>query len=435
MKYRRIMAAIAAMTMMFTAFSCGKDKTVESEVGETTTSSAEADKENSTGDDSEETEAATDKDGNKTTDKKGDKSGKTTTTAKAGDKSGTTTTKSGGSGNSGGSSGGSSSGGNSSSGGGSSSGGNTGTGDEEVKEYTAEVTLGSSPKVSGSNVSVSGSVVTITAGGDYIFRGSVSDGQICVDTATEEKVTVVLDGVDISNSAGPAIFINEAKKCTVKVREGTVNYLRDGGKDKINDGVIFSNDTLRLKGNGELNIVSGNAHGIASDDDIIIENGTYNITSIKSGIFAHDDISITGGTLNIKGGTNGIKSKGTINISGGTTVVSGGTKEEKSSIYSASTFNYTGGYVYAAGNQVSVPTYSDYPYILVDLGESASAGTPVEMVLNGYQMAAFEPHNNFRCLLMLAPDISAGSSFYTVIGGNGSEEFSVSDGQNYFNLR
>lgn len=95
-----------------------------------------------------------------------------------------------------------------------------------------------------------------------------------------------------------------------------------------------------------MNITSGNAHGIASDDDIIIENGTYNITSVKSGIFAHDDITISGGNLDIKGGTNGIKSKGTINISGGNSIISGGTKEEKSSIYSAGAFNYSGGYVF-----------------------------------------------------------------------------------------
>ena len=110
-----------------------------------------------------------------------------------------------------------------------------------------------------------------------------------------------------------------------------MNTLRDGGNDKTNDGVIFSNDTLRFKGNGTLNIISGNAHGIASDDGIIFENGIYNITSIKSGLFAHDDVTINGGTLDIKGGTNGIKSKGTLNINGGTAVVSGGTKEEKSS--------------------------------------------------------------------------------------------------------
>ena len=112
-----------------------------------------------------------------------------------------------------------------------------------------------------------------------------------------------------------------------------MNFLSDGGKDKVNDGVIFSNDTVRLKGNGELNITANNAHGIASDDDIIIDNGTYNITSKKSGLFAHDDITINEGSLNIKGGTNGIKSKGTLNINGGNTVISGGTKEDKSSMW------------------------------------------------------------------------------------------------------
>ena len=302
------------------------------------------------------------------------------------------------------------------------------------EKYTASITLGSSPNFTGSNVSVEGSVVKINAGGDYIFTGSISNGQIYVNTATEEKVTLVLDGVDISNSSGPAIFIDEAKKCTIKIKEGSVNNLSDGGRDKINDGVIFSNDTLRFKGGGELNITSGNAHGIASDDDIIIENGTYNITSIKSGIFAHDDITISGGNLDIKGGTNGIKSKGTINISGGNSIISGGTKEEKSSIYSAGAFNYSGGYVFAAGNMVSAPTNTDIPYIVADLGTSFPAGSEVEMVLDGVQMSSFVPHNNFRCLMMLAPEIAVGSSFYAVINGNDYETNTVNGIQNIFNI-
>ncbi len=278
-------------------------------------------------------------------------------------------------------------------------------------------------------------MITISAGGEYRFAGTLSDGQICVNTATEEAVTVVLDGVDITNSSGPAILVYEAKKCTIKVREGTVNTLRDGGNDKTNDGVIFSNDTLRFKGNGTLNIISGNAHGIASDDDIIFENGIYNITSIKSGLFAHDDVTINGGTLDIKGGTNGIKSKGTLNINGGTAVVSGGTKEEKSSIYSAGGFNYTDGYLFAAGNQVSVPSYSVNPYIVADLGESVAAGTTVEMVLDNVQMCSFAPHNNFRCLMMLAPETASGSSFRAVLNGSSSETFTVGDGQNLFSLK
>lgn len=303
------------------------------------------------------------------------------------------------------------------------------------EKYTASITLGASPSFTGSNISVEGSIVKINAGGDYIFTGSISNGQIYVNTETEEKVTLVLNGVNISNSSGPAIFIDEAKKCTVKIKEGSINNLSDGGKDKINDGVIFSNDTLLFKGGGELNITSGNAHGIASDDDIIIENGTYNITSVKSGIFAHDDITISGGNLDIKGGTNGIKSKGTININGGNSIISGGTKEEKSSIYSAGTFNYSGGYVFAAGNMVSVPTNTDIPYIVADLGTLFPAGSEVEMVLDGIQMSNFAPHNNFRCLMMLAPKIAVGSSFYTIINGNDYETNTVNDIQNIFNIK
>lgn len=311
--------------------------------------------------------------------------------------------------------------------------GDGGTTAGEKTEYTAEIILGDEPVVKGSNVRVEGSVVTIISEGDYIFTGSVANGQICVDTESpSDKVTLVLNGVSISNSSGPAILIDEAKKCTIKVKEGTQNFLADGGSNKIYDGCIFSNDTLRLKGNGELFITANNAHGIACDDDVIIDNGTYNIISVKSGIFVHDDITINGGRVNIKGGTNGIKSKGTLNINGGCTMISGGSKEEKRSIYALGTFSYTGGYVYAAGNQVTVPTYSERPYIVADLGELAPAGSNVEMFLNGMQAVNFVPHNDFRSLMMLAPEITSGSSFFTVINGEASEEYTVEDGQNLF---
>ena len=303
---------------------------------------------------------------------------------------------------------------------------------EEVKTYTAEITFGSTASVKGENVTTNGSVVTITAGGDYLISGSVTDGQLCVSTATEEKVKIILNNVNIANSSGPAIFINEAKRCTIELADGTTSTLSDGAKDKINDGVIFSNDTLRIKGSGTLNINSNNAHGIASDDDVIIDGGTYNINSIKSGIIAHDDITINDGILNIKGGTNGLNSKGTININGGRSIISGGTKEEKSSIFAAGPFSYTGGYVFAAGNMVSPPTSAVNPYVVVDLGKSVAAGSNVAMILNGTEFVNFAPHNNFRCLMMLAPDISSGNIFKATVNGSTAVESTVSNGQNLF---
>lgn len=456
MKYRRFMAAVAAMTVMASMVSCGKEKKASTTPAAESSAVSETDKRSNdtVSDDEEET---TDSDSKKTTttakDEKTDKNG--TTTTKAGEKKseGTTTTaKSGSSGSSSGgnnsSSGGSnSSGSNSSSGSssgnssGSSSSGGSSSGDTgEVKEYTAEIVLGSTPKVTGSNVTVNGSTVIVTAEGDYIFSGSVSEGQIIVRTGvakTEDKVTIVLNGVDISNSSQPAIFIEECKRCTIKPKEGSVNYVSSGVEKKSahETGAIFSNDTIKLKGNGELNITATASHGINSDDDVVIESGTYNIDSRKSGITANADVTINDGNIHVKSGTNGIKSEGTLNVNGGYTVISGGTKEEKSAVYAYSTFSYTNGYLYAAGNKVSTPTYSDHPYIVADLGEVIGGGSTVEMVLDGTQVVTMEPQNEFRCLMLLSPDVHEGSNFYTVINGNSSEEFNVSLGQNLFKLK
>lgn len=314
---------------------------------------------------------------------------------------------------------------------------------ETTTETTSETTTDAGKKdtakdtgltVTGTEVTVNGSTVIINAGGDYKISGTTQDGQIYVDTAIEEKVTLALNGVNITNTSGPALFVNEAKRCTIKTLSGTLNYLTDGGKDKIHDGAVFSNDTLRFKGNGELNITANNAHGISCDDDIIFDKGVYNIISEKTGLFANDDVTINDGNINIKGGTNGIKSKGTLNINGGTTIISGGSKEDKSSIYTEGNFNYIGGHLYAAGNRVSLPTYSEYSFILLDLGRIVDAETRVEMGLNGNKMVEFAPHKTFRCLLMLAPEIVGESTFRAVVDGNSTGDLKVSDGSNLFRM-
>lgn len=303
---------------------------------------------------------------------------------------------------------------------------------EPVKTFDAEITFNETATVDGINAEASGSVVKITAGGDYIVRGNTSNGQIYISTATEEKVELTLDGVDISCGGGPAIFVNEAKRCVLKLAEGSVNYLSDGGNDKINDSVIFSNDTLRIKGDGYLEINAGNAHGIASDDDVIIESGEYHINSIKSGIIANDNITINGGELTIFGGTNGMKSKGTMNITGGTAWICGGSKEEKSSIYAAAGLYYTGGYVYAAGNMVTPPTETPNPYIVVNWTNGLPAESTVGFVLGGTEFATLTPKTNFRCVMMLAPDILIGDGFTPFVNGEGCGDFTVAEGQNLY---
>ena len=80
------------------------------------------------------------------------------------------------------------------------------------KKVTATVFLSDSEiKVSGSNVSVSGSAVTVTNSGTYVFSGKLSNGQIVVDSVGVEKVSIVLNGVDISSSTTAAINILQSE--------------------------------------------------------------------------------------------------------------------------------------------------------------------------------------------------------------------------------
>ncbi len=305
---------------------------------------------------------------------------------------------------------------------------------EAVKTFDAEITFDENAYAEGVNVETEGPVVRITAGGDYIVRGFSSNGQIYINTASEEKVELTLDGLELSCSGGPAIFVDEAKRCVIKLAYGTRNYLSDGGQDKVNDGVIFSNDTLRIKGDGYLELNAGNAHGIASDDDIIIESGEYVINSIKSGMIANDNITLNGGAMTINGGTNGLKSKGTMNINGGDFIIAGGSKEEKSSIYAAAGLYYTGGNVYAVGNMVTAPTTATSPYIVTEWKSGLAAGSAVGFVLNGMEYASLTPRNPFRCIMMLSQDITVGSVFEPYVDGTAQQGITVAEGMNYFAL-
>jgi glutamate synthase domain-containing protein 3 len=61
-------------------------------------------------------------------------------------------------------------------------------------------------------VTVAGSEVTITSAGNYRISGSLTDGQVIVDTNDKETVRLILNGVDISCSTSAPIYIEDAKK-------------------------------------------------------------------------------------------------------------------------------------------------------------------------------------------------------------------------------
>jgi hypothetical protein len=163
-------------------------------------------------------------------------------------------------------------------------------------------------------VTIDGNTITITKEGDYILEGSLSNGMVIVDVDKSDKVQLVLNGVDINSDTSAAIYVAGADKVFVTLADGTQNTLSNGGSfvaidDNNIDAVIFSKDDLTLNGTGSLTINSPAGHGVVSKNDLVIANGTYNVTASSHGFAGKDSVAINNGTFNVTAGKDGIHSE------------------------------------------------------------------------------------------------------------------------------
>ena len=185
--------------------------------------------------------------------------------------------------------------------------------------------------VDGSGAAADGSILTITQPGTYILSGTLSEGQVRVETVDEADVQIVLDGATITNSTGAAIYVKSANSAIITLAEGTTNTLSDGeiytfeDSEDEPDATLFSKSDLILNGTGTLVIDANYAHAIKGKDDVTIAEGTYDITSVGDAIKGRDSLFISSGTFTIVAGADGLQStneeeegKGILTIESGT---------------------------------------------------------------------------------------------------------------------
>ena len=135
---------------------------------------------------------------------------------------------------------------------------------------------------------------------------------------TKDRVKLRLSGVNITNTTGPAIFFEDSDKGYITISEGSQNRITCGAEYDVDaKAAIFSNDDLEIKGQGSLSVTSQGHHGIASDDELKIEEGVIQITSERDGIHVNDGIYITGGDIEITADEDGVQSDGILSITGG----------------------------------------------------------------------------------------------------------------------
>ena len=204
-------------------------------------------------------------------------------------------------------------------------------------------------------------VLHINKGGTYVIEGSWN-GQINIDVDDEEKVTLILNGVEINCSVAPGIIFEGAYDCegeyaedfntddagvTVILNKGTVNTvtgqnvyrmlsskLKDDGvtqkKVRKYDSAFYSKVSMNIEGEGEL-IVNSNFEGLDTEMHLTFKSGTVTINSIDDGINVNEDgksvVSFLGGDViinhsNISEG-DGVDSNGYIIVNGGNITVNG----------------------------------------------------------------------------------------------------------------
>ena len=150
---------------------------------------------------------------------------------------------------------------------------------------------------------------TIKDGKTYILNGEYK--QIVIDSGSNDKPKIVLNGTTIASSEGPAIYVKNADKVFITVVEGTKNTLSDTTNYSTSydnaDAAIFSKDDLTINGKGQL-LINGNYKcGIASKDDLVICDANITVNAKGAAIEGKDFIKICNANITATAETDGIK--------------------------------------------------------------------------------------------------------------------------------
>lgn len=206
----------------------------------------------------------------------------------------------------------------------------------EYSDYTEIILSDNGSSADSDSVVIDGNIITIVSSGTYVLRGSLSNGQIIVNTGKDEKVHLVLRGVDINCDNSAAIYVKQADKVFITLETATINTLSNKNAfeaiDSNNiDAVVFSKEDLTFNGSGKLIINAVYGHGVVSKDDLVVISGDYEITSAGHGLEGKDSVRIAGGNFIIKSGKDGIHADNTeemlgfIYVTGGDFDITAGT--------------------------------------------------------------------------------------------------------------
>ena len=191
----------------------------------------------------------------------------------------------------------------------------SGTGSVSADEGASVVLSGDGVQIRGGGVKAEGGTVTVCAVGEYRISGTLDAGQIVVDTGEDAmEVTLILEGVSVTNPEGPALWIKQAKKVHLQLAEGSQNLLVSGTEadlasydDMRSGAALFAEDDLTIEGGGSLAVRGYLNNGVTCKDDLKIKGGSIDVLGANNGVRASESVTVSGGALRIVSGNDGLK--------------------------------------------------------------------------------------------------------------------------------
>ena len=207
--------------------------------------------------------------------------------------------------------------------------------DEPDINSTQIVLSGNTVQINGSGASADRGVVTVTAGGMYIFNGFLTNGRIIVN-APKEKVTLVLSGVDITCTYGSPVYVFKSKTTIINLTPGTVNTLTDGVSYTFDDefssaennepnACLYSKSDLIINDSGKLVVNAKYNNGITGKDTLKIMNSTLAITAKNNGINGKDENIIINADISVNSEKDAIRSTNDTDTSLGNIIIENST--------------------------------------------------------------------------------------------------------------
>lgn len=194
------------------------------------------------------------------------------------------------------------------------------SGTEDASDYIwdasdiVHITLnGSSIAVDGTGATVNGSVVTINAAGNYSVAGTLTNGQIIVDSKDSNIVRLILNGANITCSTSAPILIKSAAKVLIVSEDNTENFVTDGASYVVDEdgepnAAIYSKSYLSFYGDGSLTVSASYEDGITGKDGLVIKSGTIKVTAADDGIRGKDYLIVKDADVTVNAGGDGLKS-------------------------------------------------------------------------------------------------------------------------------